>query len=412
VGQFEISECKKNEHVGSENADEKNLVWSNLMCFNNGVKTTRTLEPVDKRLAWESSMSLISLRLRNFTAFSELDIGFSPGLNVIIGENATGKSHLLKLCYTLAHVLQKSRNFDKESGKFKIIINKNWFQPRIAEKLVGVFNPDTLGRLCRRGVGRARSEINADFGHDKKLSFSFASNSKTDVIIEHIPGGGRRDVPIFFPPREVLSLFPGFISLYEERELSIDETYYDLCKLLSLPLLKGKRAEEIAALVEPLEKIMGGCVRRHGSRFYLHLPRQGIMEVPLIAEGLRKVAMLAYLAANGSLTDKSMLFWDEPEANLNPRIVRQLCRTLIDLVNKGVQVFLATHDLFVMKELSFLIEKSEKKTPARFFGLSFEEDEVKMERGELLEDIGTIVALQEILKQDDEEQDFYIKAME
>jgi len=50
-------------------------------------------------------MPLNSLRLKNFTVFSELDITFSPGLNVIIGENATGKSHLLKLGYALAHVL-------------------------------------------------------------------------------------------------------------------------------------------------------------------------------------------------------------------------------------------------------------------------------------------------------------------
>jgi len=274
---------------------------------------------------------------------------------------------------------------------------------------MGVFNPDSLGRLCRRGVGRARSEIDVDFGH-RKMGFSFASNSKTDVTREHFSGRASiPDVPIFFPPREILSLYPGFISLYEQHELPIDETYYDLCKLLSRPLLKGKRATEIAAIVEPLEKIMRGSIRLESGGFYLHLPAQGTMEISLVAEGLRKVAMLAYLAANGSLTDKGILFWDEPEANLNPRIVRQLCQTLIDLVNKGVQVFLATHDLFLMKELSFLVEKSEKNIPARFFGLHLADGEVIMEQGELLEDIETIVALDEVLKQDDAEQSFYLK---
>lgn len=358
---------------------------------------------------WRTKVSLNALRLKNFTAFSDLDIKFSDGLNVIIGENATGKSHLLKLGYALAHVLHKSREYDKESRTYTIVISRSWFQRRIAQKLLGVFNPDTLGRLCRRGVGRARSEINADFGYDRELSFSFASNTQMDVILDHFPGKGkgRPDVPIFFPPREVLSLYPGFISLYEERELAIDETYYDLCKLLNLPLLKGKRAGEIAAIVKPLEEIMGGSVRVESGRFYLHLPGQGIMEISLVAEGLRKVAMLAYLAANGSLTDKGILFWDEPEANLNPKIVRKIARTLAELVNRGVQVILATHSLFVMKELSLIVEQSkqsQKDFPAKFFSLRLDENGVAMEEGELLEDLKTIVALDEALEQDDREQ--------
>lgn len=382
------------------------------MCLNNAPMTQASDSTVDNGLPWSSSMPFTALQLKNFTIFSDLQINFSPGLNVIIGENATGKSHLLKLGYVLAHVLHTSRRLDEESGKYKIRVNRGWYQRRTAEKLVGVFKPDSLGRLCRRGVGRGRSEVHADFGPGKKLSFSFSSNSQTEVNFDDLPGIGPRDAPIFFPPREVLTFYPELVSLYEQRELTLDETYYDVCKLLDTPLLKGKRAAAIATIVKPLEEIMEGAVRVESRRFYLDLPGQGNMEISLIAEGYRKIAMLAYLAANGSLTDEGMLFWDEPEANLNPRIIKKLCESLITLVNRGVQVFLATHDLFVMKELSFLVEKSEKKIPARFFGFRLEGREAKMEQGELLEDIGTIAALEEILKQDDEEQAFYVKAMQ
>lgn len=42
-------------------------------------------------------MSMIThLQLKNFTAFTELAIDFSPGINIIIGENGTGKTQLLK----------------------------------------------------------------------------------------------------------------------------------------------------------------------------------------------------------------------------------------------------------------------------------------------------------------------------
>ena len=42
-----------------------------------------------------------TLKLSNFTVFKEAELEFSPGLNVIVGENGTGKSHLLKLAYTI-----------------------------------------------------------------------------------------------------------------------------------------------------------------------------------------------------------------------------------------------------------------------------------------------------------------------
>lgn len=33
---------------------------------------------------------ITQLQLKNFTAFTELAIDFSPGINIIIGENGTG----------------------------------------------------------------------------------------------------------------------------------------------------------------------------------------------------------------------------------------------------------------------------------------------------------------------------------
>ena len=40
---------------------------------------------------------LKSLRIGDFTAFKAADLTFVTGLNVIIGANGAGKSHLLKL---------------------------------------------------------------------------------------------------------------------------------------------------------------------------------------------------------------------------------------------------------------------------------------------------------------------------
>ena len=36
-----------------------------------------------------------SVHVANFTPFRKLQLDFSPGLNVLIGPNATGKTHLM-----------------------------------------------------------------------------------------------------------------------------------------------------------------------------------------------------------------------------------------------------------------------------------------------------------------------------
>jgi predicted ATP-binding protein involved in virulence len=46
-------------------------------------------------------MALQRLTIKNLTVFSEADLVFCKGLNVIVGENGAGKTHLLKLAYSV-----------------------------------------------------------------------------------------------------------------------------------------------------------------------------------------------------------------------------------------------------------------------------------------------------------------------
>ena len=47
----------------------------------------------------------------------------------------------------------------------------------------------------------------------------------------------------------------------------------------------------------------------------------------------------------------SLLFWDEPEANINPKYIPQLVDMLYALQESGVQIVLATHDYVLAKYL-------------------------------------------------------------
>ncbi len=339
---------------------------------------------------------LKSLRIENFTAFPRAYLQFGEDLNIIIGENGSGKSHLLKLAYTPI-ALSATR---RPEGGWPALVSKDALQSLLAAKLQGVFRPDGLGRLVRRHRGRRNCKLGYQFFKPAlDLAFTFSTVAKSQVTIETMPSCRVEKLPVFLPTRELLSIYPGFVSLYETTELEFPETWRDTCILLGAPLARGPREANIKTLLEPLESAMGGSIELGQSgRFYLNLP-SGSMEMHLVAEGQRKLAMIARLIATGSLLDKGCLFWDEPEANLNPKIVKTVARTIHQVAASGIQVFIATHSLFLMRELHILQQQDFKSLDTRCFGLHMGDDGVSVQQGSTMDDIGDISALDEELAQ-------------
>lgn len=345
---------------------------------------------------------LTRLELRDLTVFPEAEFDFAQGLNVIVGENGAGKSHVLKVAYSILAVLARG---ERESASE--IPTKAYLESAIAKKLRGVLRPDALGRLARRQAGRARCEIRAYLHTGSKkeqLGFSFNTASKTEVAIDKLPTRwtmAEAKPPIYLPTRELLTIYPGFVSLYETTELPFEETWRDTCLLLGSPLAKGARVKEISQLLEPLEEQLGGKVLIEDDRFYLNT-KTGKLEVHLVAEGFRKLAMIARLIATASLLGSGSLFWDEPEANLNPKVIKQVARTILQLCKSGLQVFIATHSLFLLRELDILHRSQEfEAVGTKFFGLHVSDSAVTLQQGETVDDIGSIDALQEELSQSD-----------
>ena len=131
----------------------------------------------------------------------------------------------------------------------------------------------------------------------------------------------------------------------------------------------------------------------------------------MVAEGLRKFGTLQKLLANGSLTKSNTLYWDEPEANLNPALLRKLAAILAELARQGFQIILATHSTDLLKEFHILSrQKDAQPLPIKYFGLNAELGEatriVSTDNFEYLPDV---VALSEELKQADELEEIFIR---
>ena len=349
---------------------------------------------------------LRSLKLTNFTAFAEANLRFSAGLNVFVGENGVGKTHLLKLPYAVM-ALSAEEGRRNSGGPTKALL-----QRRIADKLVSVMRPESLGRLARRKRGRQRCEVDARFAAPpQRIAFHFATQSKSEVVVETAPSTWLEQAPVFLPTRELLSIYPGFSALYDSRHLEFEETWRDTCQLLGSPTIKGPREANARELLTPLEDLMDGrlLLDRNG-RFYLHSPT-GTMEMPLVAEGVRKLGMLARLIATGALASGGCLFWDEPETNLNPKLMRGVAEAILQVCAQGMQVFVATHSLFLLREFEVLLGRGAYADAARrYFALSpprthssDTSDGVTVMQGEQLEDVDPLTLLDEDLEHADRE---------
>ena len=51
-------------------------------------------------------MPLTKIEAENFTVFENVTIPFSQGLNVLVGENGMGKTHIMKVLYSVCCMLK------------------------------------------------------------------------------------------------------------------------------------------------------------------------------------------------------------------------------------------------------------------------------------------------------------------
>ncbi|MEJ5366073.1 MAG: AAA family ATPase [Desulfosoma sp.] len=294
-------------------------------------------------------MSIAGVKLERFTAFESLRVHFSPGLNVFVGANGTGKTHLLKLVYAACDITKSQIDFP--------------------EKLVRVFLPSgrALGRLVKRQKASTRCAVEV-FRQDLKLRASFTNHAQKAASATVTGAGAWRATPVesvYIPVKEMLSSAPGFRSLYAQREIHFEEIYADILDRAYRPALRGPTPSARRRLLDYLQKIIEGRVVIKDEEFFLR-SRQGNLEFSLLAEGLRKLALIWLLIQNGTLLEGSTLFWDEPETNLNPKLYGPLIDILLTLQRSGVQVFLATHDYLILKEIDLRREKDDQ---IRFFSL-------------------------------------------
>lgn len=396
------------------------------------------------------------LELNEFTVFKKASLEFGKRINVLIGENGSGKTQILKFLYASLNLLPVYQATRYEAVAWGVIIGD--FQKHVERLKKGHFT-EAEAEEWRKDLEAFKSFrsvfnvnlvadlVNLDY-RNKKTKVLNPQNAKTkeknnanikrlDVsevqsknVIVFQKGGNEYKYHIrlcyniivadslfvknkknpfnllpkvlFLPTRELLTIFPHYLALRKEYQLPYDSTYDDTIGKLGLPLM-NEDTKEFFSIVKELEEAIDGRIFLKDEKFYFHpnSAKEGQdLDINMTAEGWRKLGMLLQLLRNGGLRSGMVLLWDEPEANLNPRLIRLIAHVLIKLSMLDIQVFITTHSLFLLREIDML-SKSEKKYESgdiRYFNFV---GKGKVEQGNAPEDLDKILLLDESLKQSD-----------
>lgn len=292
-----------------------------------------------------------ALTINNFMGYSKFESNEFASINIIIGKNDTGKTGLLKLLYSAAKTIDiYSKRKINEDVDFKKVI---------AEKLIDTFQPGKkgLGELVSK-ITKEKLSVDIEFRHSKlsyedRLHFTFGESTTNTIVdcqktIKPISDNFRC---LFIPAKEVLTSLKAIRATRDNLHMpGFDDTYLDLIRALVIPTQKGNITEELKDVNKRLEELFEGQIEQQSDDDFIFKKGNAEFPMQLTAEGVKKIGILTTLIRNRQLNANSVLFLDEPETTLHPEATRELVEMLMLMAKAGIQVFIATHNYFVLKQ--------------------------------------------------------------
>lgn len=294
-------------------------------------------------------MAIKIVSIGNFTVFKDFHLNVSSGVNIIIGENGTGKTHLLKAIYSACGVTH-DLNFGatrlpdifSNIQEINLLHNKNEPHSTISLKI------SDSEKYSQNGYLSLDNNINYYFTvpEDKKLN------------------------AVYIPVKDVMTHSNGFLAMANTyKNFPFDKTLVDIVTKTSR--WKVKNPSSLAISILPiLESMMDGEVIHENDDFYIKKNNGQKIIFDIEAEGLKKIGLLWQLLMTNSVIEDSIILWDEPESNLNPKFLPKLAECLLTLSRNGIQIFLTTHNYLFAKYFDVLKNDSDD---VKFHSLYFDD---------------------------------------
>ena len=319
---------------------------------------------------------LNKLEINNFLSFEDLEVDFSPTINVIIGENSTGKTILLKsilFLYGLLPYFHDQKIEKADSQQFVIDLMKQTFDPR--SEIIRFFNDNSDGK----------ANLKLDFESNNNWVQVIIDNK---IMAEYSKGSGMKNKypPVFIPSKELMFLLPDLRKVANDYKHSLDSTVIEIIEKITMLDLQDNRLSELSRLIiSKIEKIVGGkfFVDNNLAMMFTnqgHAQNSNIKSAAIMAEGFQELGVLSRLLETGTIIpgESGPLLWDEPAKNLNPKLMRSIAEITIDMARCNQQVILSTHS-FVLMHWFKILSGDTNELDIRFHNLYREEETSKIE---------------------------------
>lgn len=170
-------------------------------------------------------MPLKGIKVVNFTVFENIEIPFCTGLNVFVGENGVGKTHVMKLAYAACQASKHDVSF--------------------SQKATMLFRPDqsNIGRLVNRAKKGSSTALVSVESDTSKISMSFSTKTrKWDAEIRGSEKWERQMsdlTSVFIPAKEILSNAWNLDAAVKMGNVEFDDTYLDIIAAAKADISRG-----------------------------------------------------------------------------------------------------------------------------------------------------------------------------
>jgi energy-coupling factor transporter ATP-binding protein EcfA2 len=332
-------------------------------------------------------MAIERVEIKDFLVFKgEFSADFCQGVNVIIGENGTGKTTLLKCMYgatdTVRHTA--SRYFDfpgfaKSRGDVRIAAICGMTRDEFDESK-STANYPPIAVLVSRPAEWSKTDSDFYSKIDKIASRSEEGRKLNEEYMSDPLAFNMNKKSVMIPAAEMLSHSRGLLAMFNERKMPFDQTEIDILAKAQFPETREIKPNA-ARTLEKIKPIIGGEVVYENDTFYTQKESGEKVSFSLEASGYRKFGLLWKLLRNGLLEKGVILLWDEPENSLNPELVPVLVDILLELARNGVQIFIATHSE-ILAEYFAVLRKKSNGDEVKFFSLYKDGDHIKHDAGD------------------------------
>lgn len=341
---------------------------------------------------------LSHLGLTNFGPIAQADFDFVPGMNVLLGENGTGKSLALRAAWLLLAHNGEALHLDEVSGNNPDQSDPPAYNPFIFHDLVDEFRIRNPREVILNESPHALIKIKETTG----VQFIAKIHQSNALMVgqDHFTGSNQPPKkPFLLPASDPLAQMASALELLNKHRYQSPPSTLELSRAILInPVREESLAHPMRSLVERTHTQLKGGLPTVDPQGRLLWQNRSI---GLMAEGHRKLAAAAMLLANESLQPGGTLFWDEPEANLNPTLLGFLADWLADLAAAGVQVILSTHSLFLVRALIIAKHRVGPQASFRCFSLHQEEGGVVVEQADRPEDLTHFAMLDAEIAQSD-----------